>query len=106
MPDTVRMRPVEGEPFYFETDFEGSRHAHYGRFLRLVSGQTVELTWITFEGGTEGTETIVAVELIPRGPQETNVRLTHAGFVADQHRDRHRDAWPLVLEQMQQRLAE
>jgi uncharacterized protein YndB with AHSA1/START domain len=103
-PGSVRMTPEPGEPFYFETEYESVRHPHYGRFLRLVPDQLVELTWVTGAGGTEGTETVVTVELASEDPDHSELRLTHAGFSTEQQRDRHLDAWPLVLDQMQQRL--
>ncbi len=101
-PGSVRMRPEAGEPFFFQTEHQGTRHPHYGRFLRLVPGRLVELTWVTGAGGTEGAETVVTVELTPEAAGQTGLRLTHAGFAAAQHRDRHRDSWPFVLDQMQQ----
>jgi uncharacterized protein YndB with AHSA1/START domain len=104
-PGSVRMRPRPGEPFYFETDYQGRRHPHYGRFLRLVPGRLVELTWVTGDSGTEGAETVVTVELIPGDAGQTLLKLTHAGFASEQQRDQHRDAWPLVLDQMRQRLS-
>jgi uncharacterized protein YndB with AHSA1/START domain len=103
-PGSVRMRPEEGEPFYFETAYEGTRHPHYGRFLRLEPGRLVKLTWVTGAGGTEGAETVVTVELAPDGVGRTHLRLTHSGFASEQDRDRHRDSWPPVLDQLQERL--
>lgn len=105
VPGSVRMQPAVGEPFVFETEFQGTRHPHYGRFLRLTPGRLVELTWVTGAGGTEGAETIVTVELIPEGENRTTLKLTHAGFASAQARDQHRDAWPQVLAQMEQRLS-
>jgi uncharacterized protein YndB with AHSA1/START domain len=103
-PGSVRMHAEQGEPFYFETDFQGRRHPHYGRFLRLVPDQLIELTWVTGDGGTEGAETVVTVELAAQGADQTHLKLTHAGFSTEPSRDQHRDAWPLVLEQLQQKL--
>src|SRR5699024_4239606 len=99
-----RMRPQIGEPFYFETEHQGTRHPHYGRFLRLIPGRLVELTWVTGSGGTEGAETTVTVELGGEDADQTSLTLTHEGFTTEQQRDRHRESWPLVLDQMQQRL--
>ena len=108
-PGSVLMRAEVNAPFFFETvhrletQAAAERHPPYGRFLRLEPARLVELTWVTGAGGTKGAETVVTVELEPQGTG-THLRLTHAGFPADESRRGHVRAWPLVLEQLEQRL--
>jgi uncharacterized protein YndB with AHSA1/START domain len=110
-PGSVLMQPVVNAPFFFETEYKpenqssAQRHPHYGRFLQLVPQQLVQLTWVTGAGGTEGAETVVTVELQSHDTG-CHMTLTHAGFPNADARDRHQQAWPIVLEQMELRLAE
>lgn len=101
-PGSVLMRPAVNEPFFFETDYQGMRSPHYGRFLRLNPDQLVELTWVTGTGGTDGAETTVTVHFAPTD-YGTRLSLAHAGFADEPSRDRHSQAWPMVLEQLDQR---
>lgn len=107
-PDTIRMRPVVGAPFFLEVaqpldDGQVKRHPHYGRFLELVPNELVKLTWVTGPGGTGGAETVVTARFAPSG-DGTEVTLTHEEFATAEARDHHATRWPMVLEQQEKKL--
>ncbi|KAH8555740.1 activator of Hsp90 ATPase 1 family protein [Umbelopsis sp. PMI_123] len=95
-PGRIQMRAVENEPFFFEVVHQNNRHPHYGRFLRLIPNKIIELTWVTGKMGTEGAETRVLIQLTPT-EAGTQLVLTHGGFYTDTARDRHQEAWPMIL---------
>lgn len=95
-PGELLMTPDVDKPFFFYNRKDWGRHPHYGRFLELKQNELVELAWAT-EGGTEGAETVIRVELSPR-EDGTLLRLTHSGFCSEKSRDGHADNWPEALE--------
>ncbi|MGI9204444.1 MAG: SRPBCC family protein [Woeseiaceae bacterium] len=94
-----------GMPFYFATEFDGGRHPHYGRCLRLEKNSLLELTWVTGEPGTKGAETVVTIEFSDQ-KDGTGVTLSHAGFTDADSMKGHNEAWPKVLDHLQNYLDE
>lgn len=104
---TLALVPQPGRPYFFYNRDDWGRHPHYGRFLEVEENRLVEMTWMTGNGtaeGTEGAETVLRIELVPKGGA-TEVRLTHTGFVSETSRDGHAENWPLALEILNEALA-
>lgn len=80
IPDSVFMRPEVDSAFFFETQYEGQRHPHYGRFLQLEEDRLVSLTWLN--AALKGAETVLTVRLEPKG-SGTLLQLRHAGFPSE-----------------------
>jgi len=104
VPGSVLMKGEVNAVFFWETQHEGRRYPHYGRFLKIEHDRLIELTWLTGVGGTKGAETVVTVEFVPDGTG-TRLRLTHSGFLDQESRDQHEQAWPMVLTQLDERMA-
>lgn len=102
-PGELLMTPEVDKPFFFYNRKDWGRHPHYGRFLELKQDELVEMAWVTGEGGTEGAETVLRVEL---STQEggTQLRLTHSGFCHEQSRDGHAENWPEGLAELDRAL--
>ena len=101
-PGSVIMDVGINKVFYFETDFEGKRHPHYGRFLKLQPNALVEITWLRWR--RSALRPLVTVDLRPQGAG-TLLCLVHAGFPNEESRDRHENAWPSVLKRLDECLA-
>lgn len=96
---TLSIEPEPGRPYFFYNKDEWGRHPHYGRFLDVIENKLIEMTWMTGNGtdvGTQGAETILRIELIPKDVG-TEVNLTHSGFVSEESRNAHEENWPLAL---------
>lgn len=102
-PGTLTMEAEVNSPFFFETHFEGQRHPHYGRFLKLVPNELLELTWVSGNPGTLGAETVITLEL-SSDDGGTRVTLTHAGFPDEATRNGHEQAWPMALAILDERM--
>ena len=103
-PGSFLSKSEVNAPFYFETYFQGIRHPHYGRFLKIEEPNKVELTWVTGEGGTAGAETVLTIELTEH-ENSTFIHLTHAGFPNEESRNKHQEAWPHILDQLEERMS-
>jgi uncharacterized protein YndB with AHSA1/START domain len=103
-PGSLLSKIEPNAPFYFETIHAGVRHPHYGRFLEIVEPTKVALTWVTGEGGTEGAETLLTIELLDH-QAGAFIRLTHAGFRNEDSKNLHQEAWHSILQVMEERLS-
>ena len=104
---TLALVPEPGCPYFFYNRDDWGRHPHYGRFLDVKKNQLIEMTWMTGNGtteGTEGAETVLRIELACKG-RATEVSLTHFGFASEKSRDAHKENWPLALKILDEALS-
>jgi uncharacterized protein YndB with AHSA1/START domain len=105
LPGRALMKAEVGEPFYFETQFNGRRYPHYGRFLVLEPDRRIVMTWVTGPNGTHGVETVLSIELTATATG-THCRLAHAGFLTAAASLEHEHAWHVVLRNLDSILAD
>lgn len=101
-PGSLLLQGGVDTPFFFVTDYNGHFHPHYGRYLQLEPDSLIVLIWLT--SATKGMETVVTVRLTPQ-EGKTLLQLDHAGFPDEASAEQHAAAWPLVLEQLEQKMS-
>ncbi|MEO6968168.1 MAG: SRPBCC domain-containing protein [Rhodanobacteraceae bacterium] len=97
----IVMDPRPDGLFYFGMMHKGIPRPHYGRYLRVESPRLLEFTWVS--ESTYGKESVVTIELVPRGKQ-TELRLTHEGLPDEEMAHAHRGGWTYFLDALVDRL--
>jgi uncharacterized protein YndB with AHSA1/START domain len=92
--ERVILNAVVDGLFYMAVKHQGRVWPHYGRFLTLDRPRLIEFTWVS--EATRGIETVVALELAPRGNQ-TEVTLRHSGVPDDEMGRGHKEGWTMIL---------
>ena len=98
--ERVLLNPTVDGLFYHAVQHEGRSWAHYGRFLRLERGQTIEHTWVS--EATRGLESIVTITLAARDGA-TEVTLHHANLPDDDLGHSHQGGWTWYLDMLTKR---
>ena len=94
------INPVVDGLFYHVVKHEGRSWPHYGRFIRLVRGRTIEHTWVS--EATRGIESVVTVTL-EAGEGETEVMLRHTNVPDDEMGRSHKEGWTWYLNVLAER---
>jgi uncharacterized protein YndB with AHSA1/START domain len=79
-------------------------HDHRGEYLVVERPHRLVFTWTS--EATQGRSTTVTVEIRARGPNETELVLTHEGLPDEAAADGHRSGWGDIVEKLGARLRE
>jgi uncharacterized protein YndB with AHSA1/START domain len=89
--ERVLLNAVVDGLFFISMKHQASRsRPHYGRFIRLERGRTIEHTWMS--ESTHGLETTVTITLTPRDGK-TELVLRHVGLPDDDDGRGHERGW-------------
>ena len=94
------INPVVDGLFYHVVLHEGRSWAHYGRFIQLDRGRTIEYTWVS--EATRGLESVVTITLAGRDGG-TDVTLHHANIPEDEMGHGHEQGWTWYLSVLAER---
>jgi uncharacterized protein YndB with AHSA1/START domain len=89
------VNPVVDGLFYHAVQHEGRSWPHYGRFIRLERGRTIEHTWVS--EATRGLESVVTITLVPCDGG-TEVTLRHTNVPDDEMGHGHEGGWKWYLD--------
>jgi uncharacterized protein YndB with AHSA1/START domain len=108
-PGTVERAMVEADPrvggrFRIVMKGRDCDHDHAGEYLVVDRPRRLVFTWTS--EATQGRTTTVSVVLRSRGPDETELVLTHDGLPDDEAVDRHRSGWGDILQKLSGDLGE
>jgi len=98
--EKVIVNLAVGGLFYHVVKHEGRLWAHYGRFIQLERGKTIEHTWMS--EATRGFESVVTVTMQPEGGG-TKVTLRHANLPDDDMGRQHEGGWKWCLDTLAER---
>jgi uncharacterized protein YndB with AHSA1/START domain len=98
--EKVIVNPVVDGLFYHAVRHEGKTWPHYGRFIRLERGRTIQHTWVS--EATRGLESIVTIALESRDGG-TAVTQHRANIPADEMGRGHKDGWTWYLNTLAER---
>lgn len=97
----VIMDAVVDGLFYILVNHDGRLWTHYGRFIRLERGRTIEHSWMSEP--TQGLESIVTMTFEPQDGA-TAVTLHHANLPDDEMGRGHKDGWAGCLDKLAEQI--
>lgn len=94
--DSAELEPRPGgKRIYHYSNRNGTKHSSIGKFIEVVPPKLLIFTWTPMNASKE---TEVRLEFIARGPQLTELSLTHSGIESEDTRVDHHDGWSFALD--------